>query len=256
MAIDYGEKEQQFLASLKADTGRDLDEWMAAIRTEKLTHRNDVIDWLRRQGFMFSKASWLERIHNNAGRPVYSGKSATRPARRAPAERRTSPITEPTLAPIPAPVPTQAPAPAPTLVAGPAPAGPRPDTTAAAVAAPPSTTDLSDLLAKAKAFRPLAQFVLAEVAKAAPGATTTTYQSHVSIALGGTEFAVLAISSRELRLGLALSGRAFEAGFGPARFHSGTTGIPAHITHMIVLTDARQLNADLIARVKDAARMP
>src|SRR6476659_8716110 len=71
MSTDYAAKEREFLDSLKADTGRDLSEWMAAIRAQALPHRNDIIDWLRQQGFMFSRASWLERIHNNAGRPIY-----------------------------------------------------------------------------------------------------------------------------------------------------------------------------------------
>ncbi|WP_334146560.1 DUF4287 domain-containing protein, partial [Hyphomicrobium sp.] len=65
MSIDYGERERQFLETLKSDTGRALDEWMTAIAAEGLTQRNDIIDWLRREGFMFSKASWIERIHNN-----------------------------------------------------------------------------------------------------------------------------------------------------------------------------------------------
>ncbi len=87
MSTDYGEMERQFLESLKADTGRDLAAWMEAIGAENLDRRNDIIDWLRRQGFMFSKASWLERIHNNGGRPIYSDQgrqeAAAPPARTA-----------------------------------------------------------------------------------------------------------------------------------------------------------------------------
>ena len=82
MSTNYGELERQFLESLKADTGRDLAAWMEAIGAENLDRRNDIIDWLRRQGFMFSKASWLERIHNNGGRPIYSDQGAKRPQRR------------------------------------------------------------------------------------------------------------------------------------------------------------------------------
>ena len=71
MATDYAELEREFLASLAADSGRDLAAWMALIDAQKLNHRNDIIDWLRQQGFMFARASWLERIHHNGGRPVY-----------------------------------------------------------------------------------------------------------------------------------------------------------------------------------------
>ena len=67
MATDFGEKERAFIDGLKENTGRDLGEWMQAITAAGLPHRNDIIDWLRHKGFMFSKASWLERIHHNGG---------------------------------------------------------------------------------------------------------------------------------------------------------------------------------------------
>ena len=82
MSTDYGAKEREFLDALKADTGRALDEWMSAIAAQGLTQRNDIIDWLRRQGFMFSKASWIERIHNNGGRPIYADAGMQRPRAR------------------------------------------------------------------------------------------------------------------------------------------------------------------------------
>ncbi len=72
MATDFGEKERAFIDGLKENTGRDLGEWMQAIAAEALPNRNDIIDWLRHKGFMFSKASWLERIHHNGGRPIYA----------------------------------------------------------------------------------------------------------------------------------------------------------------------------------------
>ena len=71
MSTDFEDKEREFLETLKADTGRDLGEWMEEISNQDLPHRNDVIDWLRQQGFIFSRASWLERIHANDGRPIY-----------------------------------------------------------------------------------------------------------------------------------------------------------------------------------------
>lgn len=50
MATNFGEKERAFIDGLKENTGRDLDEWMAAISAAGLAHRNDIIDWLRHKG--------------------------------------------------------------------------------------------------------------------------------------------------------------------------------------------------------------
>ena len=88
MTTDYGEKERAFVDALKENTGRDLAEWLAAISAKGLPHRNDIIDWLRQQGFMFSKASWLERIHHNGGRLIYADAPKGAPARRRASRRR------------------------------------------------------------------------------------------------------------------------------------------------------------------------
>lgn len=243
MSIDYGEKERQFLATLKADTGRDLDEWMAAIAAEGLSHRNDVIDWLRRQGFMFSKASWIERIHNNGGRPIYAGAGTQRPRAVA---RRTPPrgLQTPTAA-QPAPV---MPAPPPSA---PAPAPPTPST----VPAGPDPAALDDLLARAKAYRPLAQYVVAEIRKAVPGVAARPHESYIAFDAGGRAFAVLAIGPRELRLGLAFRNPSTSSALEPARFSPPLRGAPA-MTHMAVLTDARQITPALIGAVSEAAKDP
>jgi len=234
VSTDYGEMERQFLESLQADTGRDLAAWMEAITAENLDRRNDIIDWLRRQGFMFSKASWLERIHNNGGRPIYSGKDAKRPQRRPRAPREATIL--PFAARPPAVMAIQAPR------EEPAPADKSPADKAA----------LDELIAKAKAFRPLANFVLAEIAKAVPGAVFTPEGAHISIART-REFAVLAISPRELRLGLDLGQRPFDKGLQAAKFTNPTARISPGITHMIILTDARQIDDGLRALLKEAA---
>ncbi|KAB2939990.1 MAG: hypothetical protein F9K20_15165, partial [Hyphomicrobium sp.] len=91
MATDFGEKERAFIDGLKENTGRDLDEWMAAISAAGLAHRNDIIDWLRHKGLMFSKASWLERIHHNGGKPIYVGVPKEAAPRRPPRRRRETP---------------------------------------------------------------------------------------------------------------------------------------------------------------------
>lgn len=241
MSVDYGEKERQFLGTLKADTGRDIDQWMAAIAAAGLTERNDIIDWLRRQGFMFSKASWIERIHNNGGRPVYAERGAPRPR----AERRRerpriltegqrlfaegeSPAT-PGTPPLPPP---------------PA-ATPEPRET-------PSPASLDALLARAKAYRPLAQFVIAEIKKAVPSVIVVPQDGYAVFRAGERPFALLTITPRELRLALALAappaGLALEA----ARFSPALKNAP-EVSHMAVLTDARQITPALMNAATRAA---
>ena len=68
MAGDEQEEEREFLAELKARSGQDLAQWMAAIAAQGFADKNETIDWLRAQGFPFARASWLERIHSNGGR--------------------------------------------------------------------------------------------------------------------------------------------------------------------------------------------
>lgn len=247
MSIDYGERERQFLATLKADTGRTLEEWLAAIAAEGLTHRNDIIDWLRRQGFMFSKASWIERIHNNGGRPIYAGAGTPRARARPRAPRHRPPflVAADTL-PAAAPPPAPASAPAPP---------PRPPAAAPPVATPPPIKEdpaaLDALLARAKAFRPLAVFVISEVRKALPGVAATPRDGYVAFRLRETDFALLAISAKELRLGLKLAAAPATLALEPPRF-PGVRGAPP-MTHMVVLTDARQITPALVAAVVEAA---
>lgn len=262
MSTDYGEKERQFLETLKADTGRDVAEWMAAIAAEKLTARNDIIDWLRRQGFMFSKASWLERIHNNGGRPLYENGGA--PRRLARTRRASIPAAPPPPAPLtPAPIPPAAastpaaPLPSATVIplrivpkAQPVPA-PSPPPAPPKPAAP--TQDLETLLMKAKAFRPLASYILSEITKAVPGVAPTAAATYVLLSKGSQTFGVLTISAKELRLGLALKGAPIEAPYQAAKLPSLPADVAAPLSHMAVLNDARQINEALIARVRDAA---
>src|SRR6185312_13298553 len=111
MATDFGEKEREFIDGLKENTGRDLGEWMQAISAEGLGHRNDIIDWLRHKGLMFSKASWLERIHHNGGKPIYAGVPKEAAPRRPALRRRETPATS-VAAPSQSPEPPRAPTPA------------------------------------------------------------------------------------------------------------------------------------------------
>jgi hypothetical protein len=47
-----------------------------AIAAQGFADKNETIDWLRAQGFPFARASWLERIHSNGGRPIYMDQPA------------------------------------------------------------------------------------------------------------------------------------------------------------------------------------
>jgi hypothetical protein len=231
MATDFGEKERAFIDGLKENTGRDLSEWMQAITAAGLPHRNDIIDWLRHKGFMFSKASWLERIHHNGGKPIYADVPKEAAPRRPPRRRESVPATTlPTAVPAaPEPVPLPA----------------------AAASAPSPAGALDALLAKAKAYRPLAQLVLAKIKSVRPGAAFTARESSIAIGDPGV-FAALGISGKELRLHLALGEHPFDDVVRKGQAGGGL-GKGETLSHMLVLTDARQVDqrfVDLVALAK------
>ena len=62
------------------------------------------------------------------------------------------------------------------------------------------------------------------------------------------EFAALTLHATELRLGLDLGDRPFD----PLLQKAKLKGPGAAITHMAVLTDARQVNEELLAAIKAA----
>ena len=233
MATDFGEKEREFIDGLKENTGRDLGEWMQAISEAGLGHRNDIIDWLRHKGLMFSKASWLERIHHNGGKPIYAGVPMEAAPRRPALRRRETPV-----APL---TPTsQSPEPAPRAPAPPVPP-----------AAPSAGGDVDALLAKAKAYRPLAQHVLAKIKSVNPAAQISARESAVTIG-GPSPFAVLGITAKELRLHLALGEHPFDEVVKKGQAGGGL-GKGEALSHMLVLTDARQIDARFIDLITLAA---
>ncbi len=227
MAIDYGEKERAFIDGLKESTGRDLSGWMAAIAAEELPHRNDIIDWLRRQGFMFSKASWLERIHHNGGKPIYA--DASKPNPRASVRRREKRTVAAT--------PSAPPAAPPGLPASAAPA--------------PLAGELDGLLARAKAYRPLAQYLIAQIQSVRPSASLKPRATFLAIA-DPNEFARLGIGAKELRLHLALGNHPTGEGLKKGA-PGGGLGKDEALSHMLVLTDARQIDRHLLDLVRRAA---
>jgi hypothetical protein len=237
MSTDYAGKEREFLATLAADTGRDLGAWMAEISAKGLADKNDIIDWLRREGFPFWKASWLERIHHNGGQPLYcdhpnlddAGPGAPAVAR---GEFRGTPP------PISA-------APSQSSIEPPAPCAP------SATVPPSAPSSLDELLARAKAYRPLAAFLMSAIGKAVPEAQFAARSSHISVA-APAEFAAIGIGARELRLGLALGAATPSPALERLRPASAAARLPSGMTHFAVLTDARQVDADLLALVAAA----
>jgi len=233
MATDYGEKERAFIDGLKENTGRDLGEWMQAIATSGQLQRNDIIDWLRHKGLMFSKASWLERIHHNGGKPIYADAPKESAPRRPPRRKREGVLagTPPAVAPTASPAPAAAPPPAPP--------------------APQPASDIEALLAKAKAYRPLAQHVLAKIKSLRPEASFAARENAIAIS-DPNVFAALGISARELRLHLALGEHPFDDVVKKGQ-PGGGLGKGEALSHMLILTDARQVDQrlmDLIALAK------
>jgi Domain of unknown function (DUF5655) len=203
MTAEEREEERRFLAELKARSGRDLAEWMAAISAQSFADKNDTIDWLRAQGFPFARASWLERIHTNGGKPIY-GDEPPRPAPVSPPPAREPPKGK--------------------------------------VLTQKETTQLETLVAAAKGYRPLYQLLEAEIRRALPGVSIEPKAGYISIG-SPREFAAVTLHATEVRLGLDLGERAFDAQLQRAKLK----GPGKAITHMLVLTDARQVNADLLS---------
>ena len=235
MATDERQEEQLFLAELKARSGRDLADWMAAIAAQNFGDKNDTIDWLRQQGFAFARASWLERIHSNGGRPIYEElpERAARPAAR--------------------PKPPQATAKPPQATAKSSEATAKPPEATAKPPGPPSPPAaeeaelLDKLIAGAKGYRPLYLLLEAELRARLPGLVLRPATTHIAFS-APQEFAAVSLHASEVRLGLALGDRPFDARVQRAKLK----GVGSHITHMLVLTDARQVNADLISLVMAA----
>ena len=225
MSRNYAELEQEMITDLAQRTGRDLAQWMAAIDAAGLADKNAIIDWLRPQGMTFAHASWLERIHNNGGRPIYL-EQPPRPAR--PAASTRPPLLEPrhatsapeTAAPTRSPIPATAPA--------------RSD-----------PEGLKHLLSKAKAYRPLAEHLVGEISRVLPGVAVTASEDLV-VFERPFPLAVLWVSARELRLGLDLGEVPFDAVLLKPKLPIKLPGAVARFTHMLVLTDARQIGAPLL----------
>ncbi len=246
MAIDYAAKEREFLESLTQDTGRDLAQWMAAIAATGLHDRNAIIDWLRQQGFLFARASWMERIYHNGGRPIYL-EAATLAAGSPetpvpPVAMQLRATAKPALVPVanlPAPVP-RLPNPAP-------PSAQRPK------AMVTEWLSLDEVLSEAKGYRPLAHLVLKEIERVSLDASFAPRDGYIAILAASQSVAgVMTVGAKELRLALVLGTKAVLPPFSKPKFVKPHADIPGAFTHMVVLTDARQVTANLLAAVADA----
>lgn len=220
MATDYAEMEREFIASLVVDTGKSLEEWMAAIAASGLTDRNDVIDWLRHRGFHFSRASWIERIHHNGGRLIYAGGTAAVANRGASDE----PPGRPAFEEPPRGHPAQ-------------------------LAPSRQTGDIAALLGNAKGLRPLADLVVRELAAAAPDVHLET-RAQLIVASRKHPFAALWPQPKKLRL---------YADFGPGgaldvRTAEPVNKAPAPFPRMLLLDDARRIDTTFRAAVVEALK--
>ncbi len=299
MTAEYEEKEREFLANLEADTGRDLAAWMEALTREGLADRNARIDWLRHQGFIFSWASWLERIHHNGGRPIYlkdvpeSAPAPGLPTARRPLDARRDP--DPAApANAPAGVPTRAPGDGATPLRPAAPPAAEARRSAEPPATPPATTEpradapttpaprpagtsprafdpfaalpsgtiktddqetLARTVASAKAYAPLMTFLLGQIAQRLPDAFAVPARDHVLLTVSkrkSAPFALIAVTQTELRLGLQLGSWPVKPPMEKARFAGGAAKAGRDLTHMIALTDARQIEAGLVNLIEAA----
>lgn len=245
MATDYAGKEKEFVASLAADTGRDLEGWMQAITDAGHNHRNDIIDWLRQSGFTFANASWLERIHHNGGRLIYGDDPA--PPERA--EPRLAKFVPPRPAPpvspnIAAAMPT---APVQGHVATVAPSR----LSVVAAPTPIFAADVTELLLAAKGLRPLAMVALQEIIKAIP-ATAFSVSGPLLMLSAPRPYLALLPNAKALRLygdfERSGDGRAVRA---EAALKTPEKTAPP-FTAVLTLIDARLIDSTFAALVQEA----
>lgn len=106
-----------------------------------------------------------------------------------------------------------------------------------------STDDLLEAqFAKAPEIRPLYDAFVRFIAENFPAASILPKKTYVSV-LENREFGAVNIKKNELRIGLDLGGRPFDAGVEKAKL----TGPMPRISHMVVVKDAAQLDNDLVA---------
>jgi len=109
-----------------------------------------------------------------------------------------------------------------------------------------STDDLLDAqFAKAAEMRPLFDEFIEFIAKNFPAASILPKKTYVSF-LENREFGAVNIKAKELRIGLDLGDRPFDDKVEKAKL----TGPMPRMSHMVVVTDAKQLDCELAELLK------
>jgi len=111
-----------------------------------------------------------------------------------------------------------------------------------------STDDLLAIqFAKAPAMRPLYDEFVPFIANNFPNAKFLPKKTYISL-LENREFGAVNVKQNELRIGLDLGDRPFDEQVGKARL----TGPMPRISHMIVITNARQLDEQVVSLLQES----
>ena len=103
------------------------------------------------------------------------------------------------------------------------------------------------IVSKAEAMREIYESVISFVKKNFPGATVLPKKTYVSI-LEKREFAAINIKPKELRIGFDLGDRPFDQTVTKSKL----TGPMPRISHMVVVTDRKQLNDEIINLLRES----
>jgi hypothetical protein len=72
MARDSQRLEQEFIATAKEKTGKELSEWLAIVGASGLEKKpNTILNWLKQHGLNHSQANFISGIYLNDGLPVF-----------------------------------------------------------------------------------------------------------------------------------------------------------------------------------------
>lgn len=112
---------------------------------------------------------------------------------------------------------------------------------------------IEDVLAKAKAYRPLALHLKRMIEAAVANLEIAPGPGHLLLSTRNTPFAVMAISGKDIRLALRLEAGVAHAPLVPVKLAVTLARAAQGMTHMAVLTDARQLDDELINLIRCAA---
>jgi hypothetical protein len=106
---------------------------------------------------------------------------------------------------------------------------------------------LQTLIAAAKGYQPLYRLLASEIMRAVPGATLTAADTYICVG-NPKEFAGIETSAKGLRLALDLGDRPFTPPLQPSKLATA----PKRLSHMVVLDDARKVDAALMDLVRAA----